>query len=613
MLMKKTLLLSLLMVLALAARAVEVTFVAPEGYTIQYVQVDNGSYLTGTYDPTSGKVTYAVDLAAGQHSVRAGLHADDGSWDAITGGAQTFTVGETPMTVTYGTDNFAVINLTLLDENGAPFEGVGLQVTDDVLFSVSCTTGADGTAQAYIPADAGTFTYGISTIISRDNVTYARLSQTATLQGKEMNLTLSYAACQQVTLNVPSFDFSSGHDLQFMLYGKSSEASADNVVLARVVSDYMEQKDARFIVPQGVYTARVTEIMNGSTPVGVAQQQLTVGEEPVSVSLDFSGGMLFTVDCSAITTTEVTLYILSEGITSLSDAIRCEGPIMLPQGKYHLLGEIYGDDGNTYTFNYPVEMTNEPVSLTLERENFHQLQFTPSGLEGVSDLPVSVSYDLGDGSISVASGDNVYYWGDYTYVMQGAVWIDGWSYAVPFGLGSGRISVGESDVNVEVDMSGLRAFKASLLVPSVNEVWFTRADGARARLAFVSDGMGLALPLGTYTVTGSTMEGQPVSCMINVTADCPESLEFAFTDSSTGIQSATAGKLSAQTEAGGLRIAAPEGGRVSVNVFDLSGRRVLTAQAGDGEVVSTAALVPGVYVARLGAGSAAATVKFMVR
>lgn len=202
---EKTLLLSLLMVLALAARAVEVTFVAPEGYTIQYVQVDNGSYLTGTYDPTSGKVTYAVDLAAGQHSVRAGLHADDGSWDAITGGAQTFTVGETPMTVTYGTDNFAVINLTLLDENGAPFEGVGLQVTDDVLFSVSCTTGADGTAQAYIPADAGTFTYGISTIISRDNVTYARLSQTATLQGKEMNLTLSYAACQQVTLNVPSF------------------------------------------------------------------------------------------------------------------------------------------------------------------------------------------------------------------------------------------------------------------------------------------------------------------------------------------------------------------------------------------------------------------------
>ena len=196
------------------------------------------------------------------------------------------------------------------------------------------------------------------------------------------------------------------------------------------------------------------------------------------------------------------------------------------------------------------------------------------------------------------------------------MWIDDWSYALPFGLNGGRITVGESDVNVTVDMSGLRAFKAAMpeSLESVNEVWFTRTDGARARLAFVVRRMGIALPVGTYTVTGTTDDNQLVSCTLTVPADCPESLLFNFSGSSTGIHSAAQAQgPTARAEAGGLRIAAPQGGRVNVSVFDLSGRRVLTAQAADGEVVSTAALVPGVYVARLTSGSAAATVKFTVR
>lgn len=606
--MKRTLLLSLLMTLTWAARAVDVTFVAPEGYRLGSVVVD-GDYLEGFYDEASGQTTYGADLTPGEHRVQAVLDRiyNLGVVNWGMGAEKTFTVGYDAMTVTYGPENFVELNFTATDESGNPLPYLSVEITRDGQYVTGCGTDEYGKAQAHVPADLGAFTY------TADNPHYAPLSATAEAKGNAtMNLVVSYADYRRVTLSVPAFDFSSGNWLEFGLSGTENETAS----VGFTQSVYSDGEEMYFVVPQGNYNCRVIERTPDNTVTRVAQQQLTVGEDPVNASLDLSGGVLFTVNCSDITTsTFITLYLMPEDGTSQSEAFECAGPIMLPQGKYRLYGELYGDDGNTYSLNYPVDLTDGPVSLTLERAQFHRLQFTPSGLDGAENLPVALSHDLG-GGISASSGDNVYYWGDYTYVIQGAVWIDDWSYALPFGLNGGRITVGESDVNVTVDMSGLRAFKAAMpeSLESVNEVWFTRTDGARGRLAFVVRGMGIALPVGTYTVTGTTDDYQLVSCTLTVPADCPESLLFNFSGSSTGIHSAAQAQgPTARAEAGGLRIAAPQGGRVSVNVFDLSGRRVLTAQAGDGEVVSTAALTPGVYVARLGAGSAAATVKFVVR
>lgn len=606
--MKRTLLLSLLMTLTWAARAVDVTFVAPEGYRLGSVVVD-GDYLEGFYDEASGQTTYEADLTPGEHRVQADLDRiyDQGVVNWGEGAEKTFTVGYDAMTVTYGPENFVELNFTATDESGNPLPHLSVEITRDGQYVTGCGTDEYGKAQAHVPADLGAFTY------TADNSHYAPLSATAEAKGNAtMNLVVSYADYRRVTLSVPAFDFSSGNWLEFGLSGTENETAS----VGFTQSVYSDGEEMYFVVPQGNYNCRVIERTPDNTTTRVAQQQLTVGEDPVNASLDLSGGVLFTVNCSDITTsTFITLYLMPEDGTSQSEAFECAGPIMLPQGKYRLYSELYGDDGNTYSLNCPVDLTDGPVSLTLERAQFHRLQFTPSGLDGAENLPVALSHDLG-GGISASSGDNVYYWGDYTYVIQGAVWIDDWSYALPFGLNGGRITVGESDVNVTVDMSGLRAFKAAMpeSLESVNEVWFTRTDGARARLAFVVRRMGIALPVGTYTVTGTTDDNQLVSCTLTVPADCPESLLFNFNGSSTGIHSAAQAQgPTARAEAGGLRIAAPQGGRVNVSVFDLSGRRVLTAQAGDGEVVSTAALVPGVYVARLGAGSAAATVKFTVR
>lgn len=607
--MKRTLLLSLLMTLTWAARAVDVTFVAPEGYRLGSVVVD-GDYLEGFYDEASGQTTYGTDLTPGEHRVQADLDRiyDQGVVSWGTGAEKTFTVGYDAMTVTYGPENFVELNFTATDESGNPLPYLSVEITRDGQYVTGCGTDEYGKAQAHVPADLGAFTY------TADNSHYAPLSATAEAKGNAtMNLVVSYADYRRVTLSVPAFDFSSGNWLEFGLSGTENETAS----VGFTESVHSDGEEMYFVVPQGNYNCQVIERTPDNTVTRVAQQQLTVGEDPVNASLDLSGGVLFTVNCSDITTSTFTLYLMPEDGTSHSEAFVCAGPIMLPQGKYRLYGELYGDDGNTYSLNRPVDLTDGPVSLTLERAQFHRLQFTLSGLDGTEDLWVALSYDLGDGFYA-SSGDNVYYWGDYTYMIQGVVWIDDEGYALPSGLNGGRITVGESDVNVTVDMSGLRTFKAALpeSLESVREVWFTRTDGARGRLSFVSRGMGIALPVGTYTVTGETndYQYQLVSCTLTVPADCPESLLLNFSGSSTGIHSAAQAQgPTARAEAGGLRIAAPQGGRVSVSVFDLSGRRVLTAQAGDGEVVSTAALVPGVYVARLGAGSAAATVKFVVR
>lgn len=66
-------------------------------------------------------------------------------------------------------------------------------------------------------------------------------------------------------------------------------------------------------------------------------------------------------------------------------------------------------------------------------------------------------------------------------------------------------------------------------------------------------------------------------------------------------------------EEGGLRIVAPDHSVVKVELFDMSGRRVgMVGSANDGEVISTSSLTAGVYMARLSAGSAVRTVKFVV-
>lgn len=606
--MKRTLLLSLLMALTLAARAVRVTFAAPEGFEISSVIVD-GDHLSGFYDEATQTLTYGADLEPGQHSVKAELSqpTDYGVNYWGMGGAQTFTVGSTPMTVTYSLDNYAQLNFTATDENGQPLPELDIQLSDaeDNSYINSGGTGADGTCILRVPADLGTFTYEAS------GRHYAQISQTAELSGKEMDLSVSYADYCRISLNVPEFDFTSGNQLELKLVGMGNEAPVGEVYFYENKSEGEPQ--TYYVVPKGEYSCRATEISSSDYSVlKVDHQRVTAGDTPVEVNFNLNNGVLLTVDYADITSYPNGLYLLPEGCTTQGAAIEFTGSVSVPAGKYMLYGSVGGETSSYYNLNRMVELTSSE-SIVLKRGDFRTLQFSATGLNiDWENTHMHILHGFNENFVASGSGEEQYYMGDFTYATSAGLWIDGWSYATPLGY-EVRGKVAESGVTT-IDMSHMRAFKVSLPDVQANfyQIEFTDANGATAQLSFLMNSMGVILPVGTYTVTTQTGAG-PMQCTLEVPDDCPETLKFNFSATPTGIQSATAGKLSAQAEAGGLRIAVPQGGRVSVNVFDLSGRRVLTAQAGDGEVISTAALVPGVYVARLGAGSAAATVKFTVR
>lgn len=306
--MKRTLLLSLLMTLTWAARAVDVTFVAPEGYGLGSVVVD-GDYLEGFYDEASGQTTYVADLTPGEHRVQAYLDRiyDQGVVSWGEGAEKTFTVGYDAMTVTYGPENFVELNFTATDESGNPLPYLSVEITRDGQYVTGCETDEYGKAQAHVPADLGAFTY------TADNHHYAPLSATAEAKGNAtMNLEVSYADYRRVTLSVPAFDFSSGNWLEFGLSGTENETAS----VGFTESVYSDGEEMYFVVPQGNYNCRVIERTPDNTATRVAQQQLTVGEDPVNASLDLSGGVLFTVNCSDITTSTFTLYLMPEDGTS---------------------------------------------------------------------------------------------------------------------------------------------------------------------------------------------------------------------------------------------------------------------------------------------------------
>ena len=479
---------------------------------------------------------------------------------------------------------------------------MNIEITSDEQSYVIVTEVGNGAYSAYVPADFGTFTYTAS------GQHYAPLSQTAEVKGEEMNLTVSYAAYRRITLSVPAFDYSTGNQLTLKLFGQSNDATESQVSFTQTLYD--GELETYNVVPQGTYSCRAEDVSAETyTPVRVALQNVTVGESDASVSLDLNASVLLSTDFTDITDTlGVSFYILPEGCTTASEAIGVNGrsSISLSAGKYYLYGNLNGLDGYSYSFNRTIDLTT-PVSLRLERADFHKVQLAFEGLN--VEVPiVTVEHAGCEGLFGATFSDNSYFLGDFTYAIR-AVWIDDYSYAMPYAY-SGRVSVSTADVTTKADLSNMRAFKARLKYGDASAIIFTDASGATGELTFLTEDMGILLPVGTYSITSWL---SPLYCTISVPDDCPEYIDFIYSFKPTGIHStAQAQGLTARAEAGGLRMVAPQGGRVSVSVFDLSGRRVITGQAADGEVVSTAALTPGVYVARLTAGNAAATVKFTV-
>ena len=614
--MRKILLCTLLSVAGLActtAQATEVTFTTDEGYNFRNLLI----YEKGTDTPVNGssswEPTVTLDLEPGTYSVEAALA--DLSYNEIPSGAlKTFTVGNTPTTVNYSiAENYAKVRFTLTNEAGQPMEGVYISneaesySVDSYYYSFSVMTGADGTAEAW--ATPGK-TYTAST--SENTGHYIGLTKEFSTSSDEVEVALSYAGYHRV--DVTFAGYYSPAEEPGVLYGGEF-----TLILPGGGNFYLpidnQTAAAYVVVPDGEYLYTANAPFDADNTAYTADM-LTVDGADATLRLDFSKAQPVTFSYDESSNTYFSVYkTVGDTILQINSY---NMTYHVTPGDYSISGSFSDEASNNCYFEQHFEVADAPVAVTIDTDpnHYYNVAFdvnTPQGkAQSMCYVNNAIISDLG-GAASPQSFQNGTY--DYSVVT---VWIDDYSYALPY-MPGGTLTIQDADVKVPVDLTDHRFFRLRYTLNggnlSFDEMSLTDSeDRSTVNISGGgSDRIGIGLKPGTYTVNG-TLNNAPIHGTLTVPDDCPESLTVDMHEGASAIGSVeTAGCLDAKAVAGGLQISATEGGHVSVSIYDTMGRLVLTAQAADGETVSTTDLSTGIYIARLQQGAALRSVKFVVR
>lgn len=607
--MKRFLLFVFLLTLTLAVQATVVTFRAPEGCALSDVYVDE-NYVEGIYDEATQLLQFSADLEPGEHKVTATLTFMGSGQHTSVGKAQAFTVGNSPSEVIYSLDNFALLKFLVKDELGKAFPDVSIRVSNELGNSEYCSTNDEGEAEMYVASDFGqNCTYTVSA------QRYAELSGTFAFADATANaLSISYEKYRRLTVSVKGL----AADVSSCSVGVISwDSELEGKYIKLDESIYPEEPEVYFVVPDGAYCCHIAaSSYSGETNSKASAFVLqNVDGASAAVEVDMS-------KCQPITVTnqgeKVTFNVNPVFNGKINPNVNDYDVSLLYPGDYQLYAMIYDDafgHANAY-YNSAFSITDAPVSLSVSTADFHHVNFVLNGDYEDLGHTTYISYKGGAtgsaGYISSDSENSNFYSGDYEYSIS-VLWLNSYSYAFPY-MNKGSFSVKDADVTVPVDLTGVRLFKAGLNgIKTLNNVVFTNENGEQAKLSFMMSSMGLALPVGKYTVEGDD-NGKQMSCNLEISENSPEWISLELKETQVGIGSVIAPDgLSAQMEEGGLRIVAPDYSVVKVELFDMSGRRVgMVGSANDGEVISTSSLTAGVYMARLSAGSAVRTVKFVV-
>lgn len=594
------------------AHATDVTFTTDEGYNFMVIRI----YQEGNSSAVNGDAPYrpttTLDLAPGTYLMEASLEAEDGSVTLPVGSMKTFTVGNTPTTVNYSiAENFVKVRFILTGEAGQPLKDINInayfqgQTELYAAYDFYATTGPDGTAEA-LAAAGKTF----KTSINDPNGHYADLEQTFTTASDGTDVPLSYSDYHRV-----DFTFSGFYEYPEYpgaLYG-SVEVKFNDGTSLTPYRDNENSKTTFVVLPAGEYTYTAYADFDADGNDAYTGGVLNVSNENMNQPLDFSGAQPVN-----FTTEEYATIQKLAGNTTIDLNCPTEG-LYLTQGTYIASGSFY-DDTNSRNcfFKQHFEVADAPVTVTIDTDpaHYYNVAFdmnTPQGkAQSMCYVNNAIITDLG-GTTSPESFQN----GTYDYLVM-TVWIDDYSYALPY-MPGGTLTIQDADVTVPVDLTDHRFFRLRYTLNggnlSFDEMSLTDSEGrSTANISGGgSDRIGIGLKPGTYTVNG-TLNNAPIHGTLTVPNDCPESLTVDMQEGASAIGSVeTAGCLDAKAMAGGLQISAAESGHVSVSVYDTMGRLVLTAQAADGETVSTADLSAGIYIARLQQGAALQSMKFVIR
>lgn len=496
--MKRFLLFVFLLTLTLAVQATVVTFRAPEGCALSDVYVDE-NYVEGIYDEATQLLQFSADLEPGEHKVTATLTFMGSGQHTSVGKAQAFTVGNSPSEVIYSLDNFALLKFLVKDELGKAFPDVSICVSNELGNSEYCSTNDEGEAEMYVASDFGqNCTYTVSA------QRYAELSGTFAFADATANaLSISYEKYRRLTVAVKGL----AADVSSCSVGVISwDSELEGKYIKLDESIYPEEPEVYFVVPDGAYCCHIAaSSYSGETNSKASAFVLqNVDGASAAVEVDMS-------KCQPITVTnqgeKVTFNVNPVFNGKINPNVNDYDVSLLYPGDYQLYAMIYDDafgHANAY-YNSAFCITDAPVSLSVSTADFHHVNFVLNGDYEDLGHTTYISYKGGaTGSAGYISSDGEnsnFYSGDYEYSIS-VLWLNSYSYAFPY-MKKGSFSVKDADVTVPVDLTGVRLFKAGLNgIKTLNNVVFTNENGEQAKLSFMMSSMGLALPVGKYTVEG---------------------------------------------------------------------------------------------------------------
>ena len=614
--MKKILLCGLLLLAGVTTRATEVTFTTDEGYIFGEVRIyqeglDYAVSGTSPYQPTA-----TLDLEPGTYYMRASLSTEDYETSLPTGGKTTFTVGSSPMTVNYAVaDNFVTVRLSVTDENGRPLEGcdVGadptVQSDEYSMCSFNAITGADGTAEALAAPDVS-----FNSWCRADH--YTQLSQAFATTAGGASVAFSYAGHRRV--NFTCTGYYAPEYMPDYYSGTITLNDGDGYNLMYLNPAYDGTGVTTYaVLPEGNYDYEAYADINADGDEAYLRDVLTVGGSNADITLDFA-------NVQPVTFVFDETKGFTPGVAKLVDGKKLiinagnEGLHLAP-GPYLCTGSFYDENyEDQYHFNQPFTVADAPVTVEIDTDPaaYHSVTFDVTTPQGKAQSICYVDKDIMVADVeNYATSSPNFSNGTYDY-FAASVWMDGYSYGLPY-MPGGTFTVDGADVTVPVDLTDHRFFKIYFTKDgssySFSSLLLTDSEGNDAVFGMGGwGGAGMGLKPGTYAIDGTTDNTyEPIHGTLVVPDDCPEELTVEMSDGTSGIGNIEAPTGGIAIVDGGLLVNCT--GRATVDVYDTTGRRVMSCTAADGETIGTTGLPAGIYVARMQQGGTAQSVKFAVR
>ena len=601
--MKKALLSGLFLLAALAMQATEVTIRPADGYRIDFMYIDGEARWMENDEMA---FSYTTDLEPGTHSLWIALMGAESYESYGLGAEQVLNVGDTPMTITYDFDaNYAPVNFTVTDDEGQPCQLLldlkSTSSTKKEFYQSTGYTDENGQCRLYL-ARGMEYTYTVS------GSGFAPKTGTVTA-GTDTDVAISYADYYRLSVTAAGFElYDPGYDYSCDIYihdVNGKVISSSNVTAS--------EPTASALVPDGTYYCQLSMPRDDNGTTAYAPFVVNVAGSAVSLSADFAQAQLVeaTKDGEPYTFT----VNLAEDVNG-NMTFNFDRAYLMP-GTYIAQAYTSDEQDNNFSFKQAFTVADAPVTIEIPTtaDAYHHVTFDVANDYGemltqgtVGGIPIC--------NMPVLTTDCAFSDGEYSWTLL-SVWYGDYSYGLPF-MPTGTVTIAGADATVPVDLRGYKLFTTAFERTDGQDLdsggYITNAAGESVWVGTLSiRGLGLCLQPGSYTVSfepGYGTGNTPLAGTLTVPEDCPSSLTVQLSETA-GIEGVTAeSKAGLSVVNGGLKVTT-DGGSATVEVYDTTGRRVLTAQARDGETVSTASLPQGVYIARSSQGSTVKSLKFI--